>query len=55
MRPLSSSRLLRRTELGLSYAQMGLPGVIGSLIEPAIGILGDNVYPLIGFPIRSSR
>jgi FSR family fosmidomycin resistance protein-like MFS transporter len=34
-----------RTELGLSYAQVGvllsLPMLIGNLIEPAIGILGD--------------
>ncbi len=36
---------LIRDDLGLSYAQigllLGLPGVIGSLIEPIIGILGD--------------
>jgi FSR family fosmidomycin resistance protein-like MFS transporter len=36
---------LMRTELGLSYAQVGLllslPGVIGSFIEPILGILGD--------------
>jgi len=36
---------LIRNELGLSYAQVGLllslPGVIGALVEPVIGILGD--------------
>ena len=36
---------LIRTDLGLSYAQVGLllgvPNVIGNLIEPVIGILGD--------------
>jgi FSR family fosmidomycin resistance protein-like MFS transporter len=36
---------LIRTDLGLSYAQvgllLGLPGVAGNLVEPAIGILGD--------------
>jgi FSR family fosmidomycin resistance protein-like MFS transporter len=36
---------LMRTELGLSYAQVGLllslPGVIASFIEPILGILGD--------------
>ena len=36
---------LIRNDLGLSYAQvgmlLGLPGVVGSLIEPFIGILGD--------------
>jgi FSR family fosmidomycin resistance protein-like MFS transporter len=36
---------LIRTDLGLSYAQvgmlLGLPGVVGNLVEPVIGILGD--------------
>ena len=36
---------LIRSELGLSYAQVGLllslPGVVGSFIEPVLGILGD--------------
>jgi FSR family fosmidomycin resistance protein-like MFS transporter len=36
---------LIRTDLGLSYAQvgllLGLPNVVGNLIEPVIGILGD--------------
>jgi FSR family fosmidomycin resistance protein-like MFS transporter len=36
---------LMRTDLGLSYAQvgllLGLPNVIGNLIEPILGILGD--------------
>jgi len=36
---------LMRTDLGLSYAQigllLGLPGVASSLIEPFLGILGD--------------
>jgi FSR family fosmidomycin resistance protein-like MFS transporter len=36
---------LIRTDLGLSYAQvgvlLGLPNVIGNLVEPCLGILGD--------------
>jgi FSR family fosmidomycin resistance protein-like MFS transporter len=36
---------LMRTELGLSYAQVGLllslPDVIGNIVEPTLGILGD--------------
>jgi FSR family fosmidomycin resistance protein-like MFS transporter len=36
---------LIRTDLGLSYAQvgmlLGLPGLVGNLVEPVIGILGD--------------
>ncbi|MDY6875650.1 MAG: hypothetical protein SWK90_05555 [Chloroflexota bacterium] len=36
---------LIRTDLGLSYAQigllLGLPGLVSSLIEPFLGILGD--------------
>jgi len=36
---------LIRTDLGLSYAQvgllLGLPNVVGNMIEPVIGILGD--------------
>jgi FSR family fosmidomycin resistance protein-like MFS transporter len=36
---------LIRTDLGLSYAQvgllLGLPNVVGNMIEPMIGILGD--------------
>lgn len=36
---------LIRTELGLSYAQIGLllslPGLTGSFVEPVLGILGD--------------
>ena len=36
---------LIRSDLGLSYAQvgmlLGLPNVIGNLVEPALGILGD--------------
>jgi FSR family fosmidomycin resistance protein-like MFS transporter len=36
---------LIRTDLGLGYAQvgmlLGLPGVVGNLVEPVIGILGD--------------
>jgi FSR family fosmidomycin resistance protein-like MFS transporter len=36
---------LIRTDLGLSYAQvgllLGLPIVVGNMIEPVIGILGD--------------
>jgi FSR family fosmidomycin resistance protein-like MFS transporter len=36
---------LIRTDLGLSYAQvgllLGLPNVVGNLIEPILGILGD--------------
>jgi FSR family fosmidomycin resistance protein-like MFS transporter len=36
---------LIRTDLGLSYAQVGLllslPNVVGNLVEPVIGILGD--------------
>jgi FSR family fosmidomycin resistance protein-like MFS transporter len=36
---------LIRTDLGLSYAQvgllLGLPSVVGNMIEPVIGILGD--------------
>jgi FSR family fosmidomycin resistance protein-like MFS transporter len=36
---------LIRTDLGLSYAQIGLllgvPGLVSSLVEPIIGILGD--------------
>ena len=36
---------LIRTDLGLSYAQvgmlLGLPNVVGNLVEPALGILGD--------------
>jgi FSR family fosmidomycin resistance protein-like MFS transporter len=36
---------LIRTDLGLSYAQvgllLGLPNVVGNLIEPTLGILGD--------------
>jgi hypothetical protein len=36
---------LIRADLGLSYAQigmlLGLPNVIGNLVEPALGILGD--------------
>jgi FSR family fosmidomycin resistance protein-like MFS transporter len=36
---------LIRSDLGLSYAQVGLllgvPGVIGTLVEPFIGIMGD--------------
>jgi len=36
---------LIRTDLGLNYAQIGLalslPGVIGNMIEPFLGILGD--------------
>ena len=38
-----------RDNLGLSYVQIGallsLPGVIGSLIEPFIGIAGDIIRP----------
>ncbi len=36
---------LIRTDLGLSYVQigllLGLPGVVSSLVEPFLGILGD--------------
>jgi FSR family fosmidomycin resistance protein-like MFS transporter len=36
---------LIRNELGLSYAQvgllLGLPGIVGSFVEPVLGILGD--------------
>jgi len=36
---------LMRTDLGLSYAQvgllLGLPNVVGNLVEPTIGVLGD--------------
>ncbi len=36
---------LIRTDLGLSYAQvgllLGLPSVVSSLVEPFLGILGD--------------
>ena len=36
---------LMRTDLGLSYVQigllLGLPGVVSSLVEPFLGILGD--------------
>jgi FSR family fosmidomycin resistance protein-like MFS transporter len=36
---------LIRTDLGLSYAQVGLllgvPNIVGNLVEPVIGILGD--------------
>ena len=36
---------LVRTDLGLSYVQigllLGLPGVVSSLVEPFLGILGD--------------
>jgi FSR family fosmidomycin resistance protein-like MFS transporter len=36
---------LIRTDLGLSYAQvgllLGLPSVVGNLIEPVVGVLGD--------------
>jgi FSR family fosmidomycin resistance protein-like MFS transporter len=36
---------LIRTDLGLSYAQvgllLGLPNIVGNMIEPVIGILGD--------------
>ena len=38
-----------RDDLGLSYVQIGallsLPGVVGSLIEPFIGIAGDIIRP----------
>ena len=46
-----------RDDLGLSYVQIGillsLPGVVGSLIEPFIGIAGDIVRPGGSSPRRT--
>ena len=46
-----------RDDLGLSYVQIGallsLPGVVGSLIEPFIGIAGDIIRPGGSSPRRT--